>query len=116
MTQHIIDVPDSAFDRAGPSSGPKFDLDQHRIPNLPPAAYYIPNFITEQEEAYLLQKVCLSSVEASELIVRLEKALSRNGRRWAPDEGGFIVSRRMLTNRLQYWGEPGINYLDRADV
>lgn len=61
MTQHIIDVPDSAFG-AGPSSGPKYDLEQHRIPNLPPAAFYIPNFITEQEEDYLLQKVCLTAL------------------------------------------------------
>lgn len=56
MTQHIIQVPDSAFD-AGPSSKATGNLEDHRIPNLPPVAYYIPNFVSEHEEAYLLQKV-----------------------------------------------------------
>ena len=27
------------------------------IPSLPASGYYVPNFITETEEAYLLQKV-----------------------------------------------------------
>jgi hypothetical protein len=36
---------------------PKLDLEQYRVEGLPPTAYYIPNFITEHEEEYLLQKV-----------------------------------------------------------
>lgn len=40
-------------------------LQEALIPSLPPSGYYIPNFITEIEEAHLLQKVssltfCLS--------------------------------------------------------
>ena len=34
-----------------------FSLQEALIPSLPPSAYYIPNFITEIEEAHLLQKV-----------------------------------------------------------
>lgn len=33
------------------------DLSAHRIPGLPPSFYYIPNFLTEYEEAQILQKV-----------------------------------------------------------
>lgn len=33
------------------------DLAEHRIPGLPPTAYYIPSFISEAEEEYLLRKV-----------------------------------------------------------
>ncbi|WVN87617.1 uncharacterized protein L203_102800 [Cryptococcus depauperatus CBS 7841] len=32
------------------------DIEQFRVQGVPPAAYYIPNFITESEEAYLLKK------------------------------------------------------------
>lgn len=32
-------------------------LQEALIPALPASGYYIPNFITETEEAYLLQKV-----------------------------------------------------------
>lgn len=39
-----------------------FDLEAHRLRALPPLAYYIPNFITEQEEAYLLTKASLAGV------------------------------------------------------
>jgi alkylated DNA repair protein alkB family protein 6 len=33
------------------------DLTPYRIKSLPPNFYYIPNFLTPSEEAYLLQKV-----------------------------------------------------------
>ncbi|KAK8846818.1 hypothetical protein IAR55_005906 [Kwoniella newhampshirensis] len=32
-------------------------LEHFRVQNVPPAAYYVPDFITEEEEAYLLRKV-----------------------------------------------------------
>lgn len=32
-------------------------LEQARIRTLPPSAYYIPNFISEEEEAHILEKV-----------------------------------------------------------
>lgn len=32
-------------------------LQQYAIPGIPPAMYYIPNFITEEEEAYIMSKV-----------------------------------------------------------
>ncbi|WWD22122.1 hypothetical protein CI109_106611 [Kwoniella shandongensis] len=35
-------------------------LEHFRVKNIPPAAYYIPDFITEEEEAYLLRKVAES--------------------------------------------------------
>lgn len=36
-------------------------LDQARIGSLPPAAYYIADFITEEEERHILEKVgCIS--------------------------------------------------------
>lgn len=34
-----------------------FDIEKHRIAGLPPTAYYLPNFVSEHEEAYLRQKV-----------------------------------------------------------
>jgi alkylated DNA repair protein alkB family protein 6 len=37
-------------------SPPKF-LEQSRITSLPSSAYYIPNFISEEEEAHILGKV-----------------------------------------------------------
>ncbi|KAE9964889.1 hypothetical protein EG328_010127 [Venturia inaequalis] len=33
------------------------DLSAHRIPGLPPSFFYIPNFLTEYEEAQILQKI-----------------------------------------------------------
>ena len=33
-------------------------LQEMVIPSLPASGYYVPNFITENEEAYLLRKVC----------------------------------------------------------
>lgn len=33
-------------------------LDEAKISRLPATAYYIPNFITEEEEAFILDKVC----------------------------------------------------------
>ena len=39
-------------DRSLPAS-----LQEVLIPSLPASGYYVPNFITETEEAYLLQKV-----------------------------------------------------------
>ncbi|ODO03187.1 hypothetical protein I350_06032 [Cryptococcus amylolentus CBS 6273] len=32
-------------------------IEDFRIPDIPPAAFYIPNFITEEEEAYLLERL-----------------------------------------------------------
>nr|XP_019008653.1 uncharacterized protein I206_06335 [Kwoniella pini CBS 10737]OCF47434.1 hypothetical protein I206_06335 [Kwoniella pini CBS 10737] len=32
-------------------------IEHFRIQNVPPAAYYIPDFITKEEEEYLLRKV-----------------------------------------------------------
>lgn len=32
-------------------------LQQHRIPVLPPSMFYIPNFISEDEEQRILEKV-----------------------------------------------------------
>ncbi|TYJ54274.1 hypothetical protein B9479_005033 [Cryptococcus floricola] len=32
-------------------------LEDFRIPDIPPAAFYIPNFVTEEEEAYLLERL-----------------------------------------------------------
>lgn len=37
-------------------------LEHARITSLPQAAYYIPNFITEEEEKMILDKVCLYSI------------------------------------------------------
>lgn len=34
-------------------------LERARINTLPQTAYYIPNFITEQEEQNILDKVCI---------------------------------------------------------
>lgn len=50
----------SGGDRSGllpPSS-----LEHVRITSLPQTAYYIPNFITEEEEQIILDKVCLYSI------------------------------------------------------
>jgi hypothetical protein len=33
------------------------DLSTYLLPTLPPSFYYIPNFLTEYEEAQILQKV-----------------------------------------------------------
>lgn len=33
------------------------NIEKQRIAGLPPAAYYVPDFVSEHEEAYLLQKV-----------------------------------------------------------
>jgi alkylated DNA repair protein alkB family protein 6 len=33
------------------------DLSAYRLPSLPPSFYYIPNFLTEYEEAKILSKV-----------------------------------------------------------
>jgi alkylated DNA repair protein alkB family protein 6 len=39
-----------------------YDLDAARITSLPDDAFYIPNFISEEEEQILLQKVTLSNL------------------------------------------------------
>lgn len=33
------------------------DLQQYAVPGMPPAMYYIANFITEDEEAFIMSKV-----------------------------------------------------------
>jgi len=38
----------------------ELDLEQYRIPGLPPSMYYIPNFITPELETALLSKASLS--------------------------------------------------------
>lgn len=40
------------------------DLEAARIARLPDTAYYIPNFLTLEEEVKLLQKVCLFDLSA----------------------------------------------------
>jgi hypothetical protein len=35
------------------------ELESHKLPGIPDSAYYIPNFITEAEEEYLISKVSL---------------------------------------------------------
>lgn len=37
-------------------------LDQHRVASIPESMYYIPDFITEDEEAHILSRVCRNSV------------------------------------------------------
>ena len=32
-------------------------IDRHRIASMPPSMYYIPDFISAEEESYLLNKV-----------------------------------------------------------
>ncbi|KAK4689822.1 hypothetical protein P7C73_g273, partial [Tremellales sp. Uapishka_1] len=81
---------------SGPHPDNQFpELEHFRVPNIPPAAYYIPDFITEEEEVYILRK----------------KALSRNGNRSAAVDGELVDSflRSILiaetgSGRLQYWG------------
>ncbi|KAJ9112293.1 hypothetical protein QFC19_000712 [Naganishia cerealis] len=47
------------------------DLTPHRIPGLPPTAYYIPSFISEAEEEYLLRKVRLQRSTESPRVEQL---------------------------------------------
>lgn len=51
------------MDRAAPPVPPSgvflpSTLDEAKISRFPATAYYIPNFITEEEEAFILDKVC----------------------------------------------------------
>ena len=43
-------------------------LSKALIPSLPASGYYVPNFITETEEAYLLQKVYFPGFDPSFLL------------------------------------------------
>jgi len=40
-------------------------MDAHRISGAPPAMYYIPNFITAEEESHILQSVRLARFHLS---------------------------------------------------
>lgn len=50
-------------------------LQEALIPSLPASGYYVPNFITETEEAYLLQKVYSPGFGRS-LLPRLQPLIS----------------------------------------
>lgn len=53
-------------------------LEDARVERLPPAVYYIPDFITEDEEQTILQKVCLpppSRLDFRRVAVRLTEVL-----------------------------------------
>ncbi|ORX34525.1 hypothetical protein BD324DRAFT_156655 [Kockovaella imperatae] len=50
-----VDASSSSYAHVDPKSFPA--LDHFQIKNIPPAAYYIPDFITAQEEEYLLRKL-----------------------------------------------------------
>lgn len=43
------------------------NLTNHRIPG-PPDAFYIPNFVTREEEDYLTRKVCFVNMNSSLLL------------------------------------------------
>ncbi len=43
-------------------TSPQRPLQDYHLSTLPPTGYYIPNFITEQEEEYLLRKVSWRSL------------------------------------------------------
>ena len=51
----------SAAAAAAESGAPSLprSLDDARLGRLPPSAYYIANFISEEEEQLILEKVCV---------------------------------------------------------
>ena len=52
-----------------------WDLEAARITSLPDDAFYIPEFITEEEEQILLQKVIPPQSPRSLLLYRLQSAI-----------------------------------------
>ncbi|ORY27786.1 hypothetical protein BCR39DRAFT_220208 [Naematelia encephala] len=58
MPVALHNEPDGDHSRSGSSSDHNFPTLEHfRVKHLPPAAYYIPDFITQDEEEFLLRKI-----------------------------------------------------------
>src|ERR1700722_16158202 len=101
------------------------DLYQFRVPG-PPEVYYIPDFLTEEEEEYLLRKVRLlappfRSLSANSTMRESSMScLSKNGNSWQTVgtlSGWFLSLGWSLTRpgrRLQVWGPSYVLYIHDA--
>ncbi|XP_078671529.1 putative RNA/DNA demethylase ALKBH6 isoform X1 [Branchiostoma floridae x Branchiostoma belcheri] len=86
------------------------DLPSFRVQNVPPVAYYIPDFITEEEETYLLSKVYAAPKP------KWTQLSNRRLQNWGglPHPKGMVVERlpewlQMCADRIQALGVFGDN-------
>ncbi|KAI0480768.1 hypothetical protein GGR56DRAFT_289457 [Xylariaceae sp. FL0804] len=82
-------------------------LEQVRVPSLPPTAYYISDFITEEEEAVLLEKI------ANAPKPRWKQLTHRRLQTWPSD----LVNNKLIDGPLPAWlQEPVVSRLGAIPI